>query len=196
VVVVLEGTPTELVARRKSNVAGIWVNTQSLRFSSVPSYYAISSTRPLDEIADPNVLRENDLGFQAVRMTPIEGWETGLNTADLEDFKAAVIRLKIRDGLYVQENYDVTFIGRSLFRTSIDLPANVPVGPLVGRVYLFRGGRLLSTYTAKVNLQREGVERFLHSFAMNQPWLYGLFTVAVAVSAGLLASTVLQRVRH
>jgi uncharacterized protein (TIGR02186 family) len=195
IVIVLEGTPTELVSRRKSNVAGIWVNTQSLWFSSVPSYYAIATTRPLDEIANPNVLRENDLGFEAVRMTPVSGWETGLNTADLEDFKAAVIRIKKASGLYVQEDYDVVFIGRSLFRASIDLPANVPVGPLVARVYLFQQGRLLSTYSSRVQLQREGIERFLHTFAVDRPLLYGIFTVGVALTAGLLASAVLQRAR-
>lgn len=196
IVIVLEGTPTELVARRKSRVGGIWVNTQSLTFVSVPSYYAIATTRPLDEIAPPNVLAEHDIGFQAVRMTPVQGWETGLTTADLDDFKNAVIRLKQRDGLYVQEDYDVVFIGPSLFRASIDLPANVPVGPLVGRIYLFRDQRLLSTYTARVTLQREGLERFLHSFAMTQPFSYGVFTVVVAMAAGLIASTLLRRSGH
>jgi uncharacterized protein (TIGR02186 family) len=111
VVIVLEGTPTRLVARRKSNVGGIWINTQSITFESIPSYYAIASTRPLDELADPILLRESDIGFEQVRMTPIRGWETGLSTADLAEFKSAVIRLKQKEGLYVQEQYGVVFIG-------------------------------------------------------------------------------------
>ncbi len=196
VVIVLEGTPTKLVSRRKSNVAGIWINTQSLTFESVPSYYAIASTRPLDELADPLLLRENDIGFEQVRMAPIRGWETGLNTADLADFKTAVIRLKQKDGLYKEEQYGVVFIGRSLFRASIELPANVPVGPLVAKVYLLREGALLSTYTARVKLEREGLERVLHSFAFDHPFFYGVFTVAVAVAAGLLASTMFRRASH
>ena len=43
VVIVLEGTPSRLVARKKSNVAGMWINTHSITFESVPSYYAIVS---------------------------------------------------------------------------------------------------------------------------------------------------------
>ena len=164
-----------------------------MTFEAVPSYYAIASTRPLDELADPILLRESDIGFEQVRMTPIRGWETGLSTADLAEFKAAVIRLKQKEGLYVREQYGVVFIGRSLFRASIELPANVPVGPLLARVYLLRGGTLLSTYTARVNLERQGLERVLHAFAFDQPLLYGLFTVAVAVGAGLLASTMFRR---
>jgi uncharacterized protein (TIGR02186 family) len=126
-------------------------------------------------------------------MMPVQGWETGLTTADLEDFKNAVIRLKQKDGLYVQEEYGVAFIGRSLFRAAVDLPANVPVGPLDVRVYLFRDGQLLSNYTARVRLEREGIERLLHNFAFGRPFLYGLFTVSIAVGSGLLASAFLRR---
>ena len=196
VVIVLEGMPDRLVSRRKSNIAGIWINTQAVTFESIPSYYAIASTRPLDELADPVLLRENDIGFEQIRMTPIRGWETGLSTADLADFKTAVVRLKQKEGLYVQEQYGVVFIGRSLFRASIELPANVPVGPLVARVYLMREGQLLSTYTARVNLERQGVERVLYAFAFEHAFLYGLFTVAVAVAAGLLASTMFRPRPH
>lgn len=193
IVIVLEGTPTRLVARRKSNVAGIWINTDSITFESVPSYYAILSTRPLDEVTNPIVLRENDIGFEHVRMTPIKGWETGVTTAELQEFAEAVVRLKQRDGLYVQEEYGVVFIGRSLFRATVSLPANVPVGPLGVRVYLLRDGNILSTYTARVTLQRQGLELLLHNFAFNRPLLYGIFTVAVAVGAGLLASATFRR---
>jgi uncharacterized protein (TIGR02186 family) len=181
------------VARRKSNVGGIWANTQSITFESVPSYYAIVSTRPLDELADPIVLRENDIGFEHVPMSPIKGWESGLSTSDLDDFKSSVIRIKERDGLYLSEEYGVAFIGRSLFRATIDLPANVPVGPLDARIYLFREGRLLSNWRSQVNLQREGVERFLHAFAFDYPLFYGVFTVVLSISAGLVASALFRR---
>ena len=46
VVVVLEGVGSQLVSRRKSNFAGIWLNTTAVKFDSVPSYYAIASTPP------------------------------------------------------------------------------------------------------------------------------------------------------
>jgi uncharacterized protein (TIGR02186 family) len=195
VVIILEGAGTEIVVRRKSNIAGIWVNTQSLTFVSVPSYYAIASTRPLDEIAAPNVLNENDIGFQHVRMSPVQGWETGLTTADLQVFRDAVIRLKMRDGLYTRDEYDVTFIGRSLFRATIELPANVPVGLLNAKVFLFREGQLISTYVGRVDLERQGLERVLHDFAFKQPLWYGLATVVIAVIAGLAAPTLMERAR-
>lgn len=196
VVIVLEGTPQKLVARRKSNVVGLWINTQSLTFESVPSYYAISSSRPLDEIAAPIVLRNNDIGFEQVRMKPISGWETGITTADLRKFKEAVIRLKVNSGLYVQNDYGVVFVGgASLFRTTIDLPANVPVGNLHARVLLFRKGRLLSQFKSQVRMQREGIERYMHDFAFGYPLFYGIAAVIIAAGAGLAASSYFNRRR-
>lgn len=196
VVVIVEGTPARLVARKKSNV-GIWLNTASITFQSVPSYYAIISTRPLDEIADPIILRDNDIGFEHVRMTPISGWETGVTTGELEDFKSAVVRIKQRERLYVERSVGgVVFIGRSLFRATLDLPANVPVGPLVARVHLFREGRLLHTFTSRVTLRREGLEHFLHTFAFGQPLAYGLATVLISIAMGLAATGLFRRSAH
>jgi uncharacterized protein (TIGR02186 family) len=196
VVVVVEGTPEALVARRKSRVAGIWINTASLRFKSVPSYYAISSSRPLEEIADPIVLRNNDVGFEQVRMHPVSGWESGMTTADLREFRDAIIRLKLRDRLYKQEDYGVRFVGgASLFRTTIDLPANIPVGTLMARVLLFRSGQLLDSFEAQVLMQREGIERFLYDVAFGHPLIYGIAAVLIAAAAGLAASSYFGRRR-
>jgi hypothetical protein len=90
----------------------------------------------------------------------------------------------------------VAFIGRSLFRSAIELPANVTVGPFTTRVLLFRQEQLLSQYSVRLSLEREGLERHLHAFAFSFPTLYGFATVAIAVAAGLLASTVFRKSAH
>ncbi len=195
VVVVLEGVPNRLVARRKSKVAGIWINTTYVVYENVPSYYAIASTRPVEELADEATLRENQVGFEHIQLTPAETSHP-MAAADLKAFRESVIRLKVKDGLFVQEDYGAAFIGRSLFRASIDLPANVPVGPLVARVYLFREGQMLSRFIARVNLEREGVERLLHSFSQRHAVWYGLATVLLAAASGLIASRLFRRGAH
>ena len=88
------------------------------------------------------------------------------------------------------------FTGKSLFRASILLPANVTVGPFDTRVYLFREEKLLSRFTVRLTLEREGLERHLHAFAYRLPMLYGIVTVMIAVGAGLLASTVFRKATH
>jgi uncharacterized protein (TIGR02186 family) len=194
VVVVVEGTPVPVVVRRKSDVAGVWVNASSVIFASVPSYYATASTRPLEEIAGPQVLERHAIGFAHIKMTPAPGHQWSYNDYEMAAFKAAVIRLKQEERLYVVQSRDgVTFTGRSLFRATIPLPANVPVGPLVARTYLFRNGEVLSAHIARVTLERAGIERLLHSFAFRYPLTYGVVAVVLAALSGLLASAFFRR---
>ena len=193
VIVVLEGVPEPVVARRKSNVAGLWVNTDAFDFESAPSYYAIASTRPIEEIAEEEFLEAHAIGLDYVRLSPAARSVIRTEPAEIKNFKEAVVRRRQRDGLYLKADYAVIFIGKSLFRASIALPAHVPVGPLTARVYLFREGEVLSTFQQRVRLEREGIELWIYWFAMRHPALYGLFTVMIAVIAGLLASAAFRR---
>jgi len=194
VVIVVEGTPYPVVVRRKSDVAGVWINTSSVQFAAVPSYYAIASTRPIDQIAGPALLERNSIGFAHIKMTPWPGIRWTLDEYELAGFKAAVIRLKQAEHLYVVEAKDgVPSTRRSLFRSTIALPANVPVGPLVARTYLFRNGQVLSAHIARVRLERKGIERVLHDFAFRDPLAYGIIAVVLAVLAGLAGSMFFRR---
>ena len=127
VIVALEGQPTPLVVRRKSNVAGLWMNTPSLSFTfdRVPSFYAIASTRPISEIAEPQVLATNSIGFEHVKIRPKQGRVRTIPEEVEKAYRDAVVRLKQKEGVYIATEYNVSFIGRSLFRTTIELPANV-----------------------------------------------------------------------
>ena len=196
VLIVVEGVPGRIVVRRKNNVAGLWLNTSSATFDVVPSYYAIASTRPIDEITSEEFRTSHGVGFQHLRFMPAFGQTQALSTEDLKEFRQAIVRLKEKQGLYIQDNFRVAFIGRSLFRATIELPANVTVGPFDTRVYLFREEKLLSQYSVRLNLEREGLERHLHRFAFGYPTLYGLFTVVIAIAAGLIASTVFRKAAH
>lgn len=193
VVVVAEGAAAPLVARKKSNVGGIWLNTSALRFDRVPSFYAIASTRPIDEVADADLLRERRIGFEHARIDTAIGAGIGLTDRQKAEFAEAVIRLKRKEGLFIKEDYAVTFVGRALFRATIGVPSNVPVGTLVARVFLFRDGELLSEYATRVQFARQGLDNIVYLLAFSSPLIYGIVAVAFAIVTGLLASAVLGR---
>ncbi len=195
IVIVVVGTPARLVARKKSKIAGIWLNADSLEFLSVPSYYAIASTRPVDEIASDELLKVANIGFDHVPMVLSEQ-AAQRPAAEIKEFREAVVRMRQKAKLFQQEQYSVAFIGRSLFRASIDVPANVTVGSFETRVFLFRNGELLSRYNARLNLEREGLEDKLHAFAFRYPLSYGIATVILALAAGLIASTLFRKGAH
>jgi uncharacterized protein (TIGR02186 family) len=196
VIIVVEGVPGRVVVRRKNNVAGLWLNTASVAFDNVPSYYAVASTRPIDEVAPEEFRALHGIGLQHIRFTPAVGQSHPLSNEDLQNYRDAIIRLKRNSFLYKDSQYGVTFTGKSIFRASIVLPANVTVGPFDTRVYLFREEKLLSKFQVRLTLEREGLERHLHAFAFRLPTLYGFMTVAIAVAAGLIASTVFRKSAH
>ncbi|HWB44364.1 MAG TPA: TIGR02186 family protein [Hyphomicrobiaceae bacterium] len=193
VVIVVEGVPGRVVSRRKSNVAGLWLNTSSATFDNVPSYYAVASSRPIEEIAPDEFWASHGIGLKHLRIPPAFGKAQGLTTEEVNDFRKAIIQIKEKQGLYVQAPFAAGFNGRSLFSAKIELPANVTVGPFETRVFLFHDEKLLSQYSVKLYLEREGLERHIHAFAFRQPVLYGLATVAIAIAAGLVASAIFNR---
>lgn len=187
VVIVVVGTPTRLTVRKKAPVAGLWLNTDSMTLDSVPSYYAIASTRPLDEVASPEVLKSTGIGFDYVPMV-LSKTAQDRTATEVKEFRQAIVTLKNKERLYTTNEYAVAFIGRSLFRASIDVPANVVVGPFETRVFLFRNGELLSQYKAKLELHRQGFEEVMYGLAFRKPVVYGLTIIGLAMGAGLLAS--------
>jgi uncharacterized protein (TIGR02186 family) len=187
VVIVVVGTPTRLTVRRKGRFAGLWLNTDSMTFDSVPSYYAIASTRPLEEIASPEVLKSTGIGFDYVPME-LSKSAASRTAAEVRAFRQAIVTLKNKDRLFTNNEYAVAFIGRSLFRASIDVPANVVVGPFETRVFLFRNGELLSQYKAKLELHRQGFEELMYGLAFRKPLIYGLSIIGIAMGSGLLAA--------
>lgn len=196
VVVVLEGEKSPLITRRKSNVAGIWINTNSVKFKNAPSYYMISSNRPIEQISTPRVFDEHEIGFRHVRLEPVEGALEGKSEEEIQSFREALVRLKANEGLYQKRDSSVQFIGKSLFRTSVDLPANVPIGTVIARTYLFRDAELIAENTAAFQLERRGFEELMYSFAFDYPLFYGMFAVLMAVGAGLAASAIFSKGSH
>lgn len=192
VVILVEGSGAPSVVRLKEKFGGLWVNAAQVRFDGFPLYSAIASTRPIEEIAEPRTLVMHGIGFGRARMFPGVG-SSPTTAKQLDDYKSAAIRLKQRDGLYVRLDTGVVFRGASLFRANIKLPANIPVGPLEARVFLFREGKMLSSNMAAVRLERQGLERLVYDFAFEYPFWYGLIAVLTAAAAGLTAAAVFKR---
>lgn len=194
VVIIVEGASEPVVVRKKSSVGGLWINSQSLRFASLPNFYAISSTRPIYDIAEADILTKHEIGFEHIRMTPSFQTRTAPSDAEaISDFRNAVVRLRQTAGLYSRSDYGVAFVGRSLFRATMPVPPNVPVGKLQTRVYLFREGALLGEFKSQVTLQRAGLERFLYDNARKRPISYGIATVIFALAAGLISALAFRR---
>lgn len=191
VVVVVTGPTQEVIVRRKDKLLGIWLNARSVGFTGVPSFYATASSRPLGEIANEAVRARLEIGTGNLRL-PLSGGQS-VTPADEADFRAALIRRKQARGLYPATVGQVGFVGRTLFRTRLFLPSNVPTGNYTVTVYLIREQEVVSAQTTPLLVSKAGFGADVYEFAHNQSAAYGAIAVIIAVMAGWLASLIFRK---
>jgi uncharacterized protein (TIGR02186 family) len=191
IVVTIAGPRQTLVTYRKRRVLGIWVNAQSRVFENVPSYLSVLSNRPLGDIASADLLHRQQLGLDNVQL-PQRGAPEATATGD-DPFRSAFVRLQREHELYREEGNAVTMLTPALFRASIPLPAEVPVGTYEVDVRLFADGAQISRATSALEVYKVGFEQVVTSAARDHGLLYGLGTAAMALVTGWFASVVFRR---
>ena len=190
VAVALIGPPETVIERRKERIAGIWANRASRTIVGVPSLYSLSSSTKVDQLATPAVLSRLQIGFDNIAFR-YEGSPT-LNDPAAGDFRAAFIRLKQGAGLF-HEQVGVNFIGDLIFRTTLYLPANIPVGRYTAEAYLFSGQTLVARAEDGLAVSKTGVEDKVTDFSRNQSLIYGLLCVLTALVVGWLGGVIFRR---
>jgi uncharacterized protein (TIGR02186 family) len=191
VAVVVAGPPETVVARRKDRFLGIWANAGSETIVGVPSFYTLITSRKLSEISSEQLLKRFQIGHENLDLV---SRETGaLNSPAAAEFAAAFLRLKQDASLYVEQIGGVTFIGGSVFRSTVWIPANVPTGRYSVTVFLFSGDALLARASETIGITKTGFEEFMFAAAHEQALLYGLACIALALIIGWLAGVIFRR---
>lgn len=190
VVVVLEGPPRPTVVRRKDRVLGMWINTQSETFINVPASYSVSTTRAFQDMTEPGTYRQLSLGPENIHLQPL--YPDG-SPATIGEFGRALRDLKRTTGLYNERVGGVQFLSQNLFRATVSLAPNVPLGTHRARAFLFKNGAFIGESSASLGIYKAGFEQSLFEAAHRHSLLYGLFAVALAVLTGWLGSIVFRR---
>lgn len=193
VVITVAGPPQPVVVRRKAKWNGIiWVNADSVIVDSAPSFYAVATSAPMSEVLSEEENRRYRISINhAIRSAPPPA-----DIKDAQAFTDAIIRIRKSEGLYQTLEGKVAFDEQTLFRTEIDMPANLTEGEYVTRIFLTRGGRIVSSYETSIDVRKVGLERFLFSLSREKPVVYGLLALTIAIAAGWGASTVFRLLRH
>jgi uncharacterized protein (TIGR02186 family) len=184
VIVTVRGPEREMTVRRKSWVAGIWVNTQQVTFANLPSFYAVAASRPISDILSPAAAAFYRLGMANLKLVAA----TPAPSVVVDAFRTALERTQQEAGLFVERMGKVDFLGERLFRTTITFPANVPTGTYLVEVFLVRDKDIVSGQTTPLVVSRVGVDAAVFEFSTRQPGFYGAIAVLTAVVAGWLAS--------
>jgi uncharacterized protein (TIGR02186 family) len=191
VIITVEGPATPVTVRRKERRFGLWINREAVQVDRAPSFYAVSTTAPLRLVLSET----EDLRHRITIPRAIRSIGTAAEAADAPSFTEALIRIRTALGAYVLNEGDVRLAEDTLFRTDVALPANLTEGDYRVRIFLTRGGAVVDTLESTIDVRKAGLERWLTSLARNQPLIYGLLSLAIAVVAGWSASAAFRFLR-
>lgn len=189
VVVVVKGPPEPIIVREKQRIAGIWMNAESSRFRSAPSFYAVASSEPIRKLVDDRTAAIYELGLHNLQLSP--------GSAALPDkarrFEAGLLDLRRRQGLYSENPTGVHITGGVLYRAVIQIPSQVPVGTYTAETFLIDDGKVVAVATRKIEIGKIGFERFVALAARRYSVLYGLAAVLLSLLLGWSAAAVFRR---
>lgn len=82
--------PQGVTVRRKDRVAGIWVNTQSLRITAAPDFHVVASSGRLSLMLD----RDEDVRYRISPPLSVRALAVGQEVDDATAFTGALLRVR------------------------------------------------------------------------------------------------------
>jgi uncharacterized protein (TIGR02186 family) len=191
VIITVAGPNETFTVRRKEKRFGIWVNTDAVEVDRAPTFYAVSTSTALGlALSDTEDLRHKVSIPRAIRSVGAPQ-----NITDATTFTDALIRIKTSSNQYQLNEGTVSVDDQTLFRTSIQLPAALTEGDYKTRIFLTRGGEVVSMYETSIYVRKVGLERWLFRLSRENALLYGLMSLAIAIAAGWGASAAFRLLR-
>ena len=189
VIVVLKGPVQPILVREKQKIAGIWMNADSNRFRSAPSFYAVASSAPVRQLVDERTAAVYELGLQDLQLSP----GGGALPEKERRFEAGLLDLRKREGLYAEHPHGVEISEGVLYRARISIPSQVPVGTYTAETFLVDDGKVVAAATKEIEIGKSGFERYVALAARQQSFLYGLAAVFLSLFLGWAAAAVFRR---
>lgn len=192
VIVAIQGPSEPLTVRRKEKRFGIWINTDAVEVDAAPSFYAVATSGPLKELLSAT----EDLRYKISIPKAIRSVGAPMTVADSQSFTEAVIRIRKANDLFQLLENAVELNQETLFKTSIAMPANLTEGDYSTRIYLTRSGKVVSEYETVIDVRKVGLERWLYTLSRQQPLVYGLLSLAIAIISGWGAAAIFSGLRR
>ena len=189
IAVVLRGPVQPILLREKQKIAGIWMNADSSRFRSAPSFYAVASSRPIGDLVDERTASIYELGIHNLQLSP-----GGSSVPEKErHFEAGLLDLRSRAGLYSESPQGVEISDGVLYRALITIPSQVPVGTYTAETFLIDRGKVIAAATRDIHVTKLGFERSVALAARRHGFVYGLACVLLSLSLGWAAALAFRR---
>lgn len=190
IVVVLKGPTQSIVVREKQQIAGIWINAASSEFRSAPGYYAVASSRPVQEIVDDKTADIYELGLDHLQLSPAGAIDSG----EINRFVDGLVDLNTRGRLYKNLPNSVEIEGDVLYKARINIPASVPIGEYTAETFLIIDGRVEAAEIKEITIEKTGFGRFITNLSQEYGFIYGLLAVLISVLLGWAAGYAFRKI--
>lgn len=189
IIVVVTGPLQDRVTRLKTNTFGIWTNTDQVVFKQFPSYYAVLASGRLENIADTSVLLdEHILPIDQARIAAVDG-----GTPRAMQFGAELVRLMTAENHFALKEDGVRFLSDTAYIAQVTLPSDVANGPFLAHTMVLKDKRIVAERSEGFSVRKSGFESFVFVASRQQPLLYGIVCVLLALGTGWLAGVVFKR---
>lgn len=189
-IITVRGPKENVVVQEKRQTFGVWVSGRQRYLSGMPSFLSVMTSRPLQEIMDPDRARRLNFGLLpvvAASQTPRD------DSGRAAEFRASLVRLRYESGLYSEKERGVTFLNPTVFQAPITLPAAAPIGNYEVEIALLADGVPLARETTNFEVVKAGFEQIIADAARQRPWSYGVFAVGLSLLFGWLASVAFRK---
>jgi uncharacterized protein (TIGR02186 family) len=189
IAVVLRGPVQPILLREKEKIAGIWMNADSSRFRSAPSFYAVASSKPIRDLVDERTASIYELGIHNLQLSPGGG---ALPERE-RHFEAGLLDLRSRAGLFSENPHGVEISSGILYRAFISIPSQVPVGTYTAETFLIDRGHVVAVATRDIQIDKSGFERYVYLASRRDRFAYGLACIALSLGLGWAAAMAFRR---
>ena len=185
VVVVIRGPEIEEAFNKKGKIGPLWYNAAKVEISGVPSLFLCFTSDALSGLLSREALDAGQLDEEAIRaqmkVRPPE--------QDHPTVRDNYLSLKRQQGIYKVTEGTVKLgaesAGSREFTLGLSWPKKAPPQAYEVRVYECRGGAVVGQASAPLRVEEVGFPARMTEMASNQPYLYGLIAVVVAMIVGL-----------
>ncbi len=205
ILIVIRGDIKDEFFNRKERVGPIWINTDKIHITAVPSIFLSLSTTSADALLDRASINDYQLDEAAVRSqlicrrhckcsvtrhadrkVPCMGVEPEPQYAEL--IRSSYISLKHDRGAYQTHPAAVRVLdaaeGSSDYDVEFQWPKSAPPGAYRVEVYACRNKAVFARATGVINVVEVGFPAELAALAENHSAIYGTIAVLAAVLAG------------
>ncbi len=175
------------VLKQKGKVGGLlWMNVGKLQFENTPNFFAVYSTKKLDDILSPEEMDRIVLGYPAlmrhVEISPVK------NDAEKTKWFDEFVRYKEEQNLYTSSFGRVQTAavgnGRQSYEIQTVWPYQASPGDYTVTVYAVKNNKVVEKADTRVHVEQVGLVKSLAGMAKNSAAFYGILSIGIALGAG------------